>query len=40
LCQPYRVVDVAGLGYDAEAQLLQHVRNHHPDQGIVFDKEY
>src|SRR6266850_711588 len=35
LRQPDRLVDLAGFGRDAVAQLLQHVGDHHPDHDLV-----
>src|SRR5229473_4194773 len=40
LRQPDRLVDLAGLGGHAVAELLQHVRDHHPDHHLVLDEEH
>src|ERR1700722_10273626 len=40
LRQPDRLVDLAGLGSDAVAELRQHVDDHHSDHDLVLDEEY
>jgi hypothetical protein len=40
LRQPDSFVDLAGLGHDAVAQLLEHVGDHHPDHDLVLDEEH
>jgi hypothetical protein len=40
LREPERLADLAGLGGDAEAKLLQHVSDHHPDHDLVFDEKH